>query len=241
MIYLYDGSFEGYLTVIFEAYSFLDELEGIEEKTFQLSMMQEDISISTDPMKSERVKRSILANFGGKFYYDFRCVFFANRKNREIIAARLLKKMYKKGAGYFHSMDEDAVIFRDTLKNMEREIHKYLGLVRFDEMEGGILFCQITPYNNVLSFVAAHFQKRMPSEKFIIADLGRNLAYGYAQGRGRLFYYENQLLRHKKRDDEYAQIWKVFYRHISIEQRWNPKLRQNNMPKKYWKNMTEFS
>ncbi len=46
----------------------------------------------------------------------------------------------------------------------------------------------------------------------------------------------------EKSDDEkfYTNLWKEFYKTISVENRENPKLKRNMMPKKYRKYMTEF-
>ena len=46
----------------------------------------------------------------------------------------------------------------------------------------------------------------------------------------------------EKADDEkfYTNLWKEFYKTISVENRENPKLKRNMMPKKYRKYMTEF-
>ncbi|MFG6373995.1 MAG: DUF4130 domain-containing protein, partial [Oscillospiraceae bacterium] len=38
----------------------------------------------------------------------------------------------------------------------------------------------------------------------------------------------------------YRALWRRFYDTIAIQGRYNPKLRQNHMPKRYWKHLTEF-
>ena len=34
--------------------------------------------------------------------------------------------------------------------------------------------------------------------------------------------------------------WKTFYDTLSIDSRYNPELRRNFMPKRFWKNLTEI-
>jgi probable DNA metabolism protein len=43
-------------------------------------------------------------------------------------------------------------------------------------------------------------------------------------------------------DDEFIfqEAWKIYHKHLSIKERYNPKLQRNFMPKRYWKNLTEF-
>ena len=35
------------------------------------------------------------------------------------------------------------------------------------------------------------------------------------------------------------QAWRLFYRSVSIDARYNPELRTHFMPKRFWKNLTE--
>ena len=43
-----------------------------------------------------------------------------------------------------------------------------------------------------------------------------------------------------EREANYRLLWKRFYDSIAIKERENPRLRMNNMPKRYWNTMTEF-
>ena len=45
------------------------------------------------------------------------------------------------------------------------------------------------------------------------------------------------------RDSEeiYEELWKTYFKAISIEGKKNPKLQKNMMPKRYWKNLVEKS
>ena len=47
-------------------------------------------------------------------------------------------------------------------------------------------------------------------------------------------------LKELQTEDEYRELWKVFFNTIGIESRYNPKCQQNHMPEWYRRNMTEF-
>jgi probable DNA metabolism protein len=41
-------------------------------------------------------------------------------------------------------------------------------------------------------------------------------------------------------EKEYRKLWKKFYDSVAIEERKNEKCRMGQMPKRYWKNLTEM-
>ena len=42
------------------------------------------------------------------------------------------------------------------------------------------------------------------------------------------------------REEDYRRLWKTFYDTVAIQSRHNPRLRQSNLPKRYWHHMTEL-
>lgn len=241
MNYIYDGSWEGFLTAIFDAYPHLDSVEAIQVPDNQLSIIAQEIQVQSDEDKARRVAKWICQTFGKDVYQDVQCVFYSCRKKKELVAARVLKKMYQQGKSYLYSTDADVLFFHEAVKNVKNEAHTYLGVLRFEEMDGGVLLGKMSPKNHVLPLVAQHFRRRMPQEQFIVADVQRKIAYVHQKGKGNVFMYEELFSRQAQGEEEYQQLWKTFYHHVSIPQRFNPKLQQSNLPKKYWKHMTEFS
>ena len=112
--------------------------------------------------------------------------------------------------------------------------------VRFSERHG-VLVATIDPKNCVLPFMAEHFAIRLRSERFLIHDRTHDLVLAGDQGRTRIVPAGELLVPAADREEEmYAAMWKMYYDTIAIEQRENLKLRMTHMPKRYWKNMTEF-
>ena len=136
------------------------------------------------------------------------------------------------------SADGDVIQFRDLLKRVSGEIHSFKGLLRFDEKEG-ILFAKFEPQNDILFFVYRHFKSRLVNEKFVIADLRRDKAVIYNGERGEFFKFE--MNENLKSQDAYVDLWLSFYDAVAIDERKNEKLRMQNMPKKYWKNLPEMN
>ena len=55
-------------------------------------------------------------------------------------------------------------------RNASREHHHYLGFVRFEEKENGVLYARISPKCNIIMFLMPHFADRLPAENFVIYD-----------------------------------------------------------------------
>lgn len=238
MIYVYDGSFEGLLTVIFDSYKVLEDLDDIVKKDEQINFFKDRINCLTDIEKAERVKKSVIKNFSYSFYNNILMVFSSCHEKKELAIARTLKKLYVKGSYYLESADDDVILFRNILKRVSGEIHSYKGLLRFDEMDG-FLFAKFKPENDILYYIFKHFKRRLVKEKFIIADTRRNRAVIYDGEKAEFFDYK--MTDNFKIEDNYVELWRVFYDAIGIKERKNQKLRTKNMPKKYWNNLPEIN
>ena len=238
MIYLYDGTIEGLFTVIFNAYKVLEDVDLITKRSGQMNFMADRIKCSTEIDKAKRVRDSIIKNFSYSFYDSVLRVFAANNERKEVAIAKTLKKLYTHGFYYYESADEDLVEFKNLLKRVSGEIHSFKGLLRFEEKDG-LLFAKFEPQNDILIFVYKHFKRRLVNEKFVIADIVRNKAVIYNGERGNFFDFE--MSEDMKTDDSYIDLWLSFYDAVAIDERKNEKLRMQNMPKKYWKNLPEMN
>ena len=101
---------------------------------------------------------------------------------------------------------------------------------------------EITPKNRILPLVSAHFCDRFHGEALLIFDKTHKEALLYANGR-REFRRMEALRLPELREEEAAwqALWREFYQAIGIRERENPTCRRSHMPKRYWRNMTEFS
>ena len=105
-IYLYDGSFEGFLTVIFDCWN-NKALSGIyTEKKHQPKFTDTITSITTDEAKAFRVQTWVLNAFGEKILTKIYRVFLTEEEDVEIYIFRYLKLLFKKGKGIFKDIAE---------------------------------------------------------------------------------------------------------------------------------------
>ena len=238
--YYYDGSFDGLLTVIYMAYNDRkSSILRVSAKTEQLILALDDIHVITDFSKARRVEKSICEKLSQNFLNNIRTCFLSNDKNKDTIIIRTVYKALKQGEEILNSLDEHAFYMNKLIKQVLNERHKYLGLLRFKEMKDGTMFSTIEPKNNVLPILISHFKNRMKREKFTIFDKGRKMIAYYDRNKVEIFFVESLEIEWSDEEIEYSELWKTFHKSISIKERENKKLQQNNLPKYYWKHLVE--
>ena len=238
--YYYDGSFDGLLTVIYMAYNDRkSSILRVSAKTEQLILALDDIHVITDFSKARRVEKSICEKLSQNFLNNIRTCFLSNDKNKDTVIIHTVYKALKQGEEILNSLDEHAFYMNKLVKQVLNERHKYLGLLRFKEMKDGTMFSTIEPKNNVLPILISHFKNRMKKEKFAIFDKGRKMVVYYDGKKAEIFFVESLEIEWSDEEIEYSKLWKTFHKSISIKERENKKLQQNNLPKYYWKHLVE--
>ena len=236
-IIVYDGTFEGFLTVIFTQYKEIFKIK-IESEKDQISFLDQKY-IKTNFEKAKRVEDSIKKNISEEFYYDIKIAFKSDYKNKDTIIARLIKLSFLKGEKITKSTNKYAIAFNKMVKNYGREAHAFKGLLRFKEIQEGFLFGQYESHNDILEDLSRHFLQRMPKEKFVIYDKNRNKAFVSIYGNFEVVEILNLDIKESKKEEFFQNLWIGFYDAIAIKERKNKKLMIENMPKKYWKNLPE--
>ena len=239
--YMYDGSFEGLLCCVYESY-YQRELPSM---IFCNSEMQETLfpvkEIVTDQNSAKKVEHSISHSISNEALRLVRLCNFSKMENREIAILNFLRLGYKIGAPVTDMLADDTVrTITKTAQNVSRESVYYKEFLRFSDYNGALVAI-IEPKNFVLPMIVDHYCDRFPSEKFLIYDESHKYAIVYQNGSSAIMPLENlELPEACAKEEKYRALWKSFYDTIAIEGRINPKLRMNNMPKRYWKHLTEF-
>ena len=238
--YYYDGSFDGLLTVIYIAYNDREnKILRVSAKAEQLILALDDIHIITDFSKARRVEKSICDKLSYNFLNSIRTCFLSCDKNKDTVIIHTVYKALKYGEEILNSLDDHAFYMNKLVKQVLNERHRYLGLLRFKEMKDGIMFSTIEPKNNILPILISHFKNRMKREKIAIFDKGRKMIVYYDGKKAEIFFVESLEIEWSDEEIEYSELWKTFHKSISIKERENKKLQQNNLPKYYWKHLVE--
>lgn len=131
-------------------------------------------------------------------------------------------------------------------RSTSNEAHHLLGFLRFGELANGVLFSRIHPRNEVLPILAEHFTDRLPMENFMIYDETRKTAAIHKSGSGYILAEvphanEEYMKRFSDQELMYRKLWLEFFNSIAIEARINPRLQQQNIPRRFWQDTVELS
>lgn len=239
-IYIYDGSFQGFLCCIFDSYKNQEVPTSIiAEADFSPTLFAVH-TVTTDLSHANRVYRKV-RNLSPDASNLLRRGFLTCLENREMHLFHLVAKLLRDGPGFLRNLADDTLLpVYKAVRNLNGEAQLLRGFVRFSEY-GGILGGEIEPKNHVLPLLRSHFCGRFPNEQFFIYDRTHQEALFYAGGKSviaPLAHFE--MAPPNKTEAAYRRLWKQFYDTIAIKERENPRCRMTNMPKRYWNTMTEF-
>ena len=241
MILLYDGTFEGFLSLVYEVY--YEKLKPIKiYKTLPCEMIFEEIlKINTSKDNAIKVLTAIKTKFPKELIQRILNIFMCDSKEFEmalleyiIIGFKDFKQLY--------NINNSCVFYLNSLeKELFRLVHKMYAFIRFEELEDGTLYGKIESKFNVVYFLGKHFLKRFNNQNFIIHDLDRKLAFVKIQNDYSIkevaFFDEPN---YSKSEEKFQKLWKSFFSKVTIKERINPKLQKQMVPLLYRTYMSEF-
>lgn len=241
MVYLHDGTLDGFLTCVYKHY-YDHKVQGIYESSLYEPELFEAIEfVETDPTKANRVHKAITDKFTEDMYMDLYRTFLSNVYEKDIYLLEYIVLGFKQGAklGRLRSLD---TVYRVQKigRQVGFECHRFLGLMRFADL-GHCLYSTFEPDHNIITLMAEHFADRLKEERFIIHDVKRKLAVMGYGGRWVLTDFDQHLVENLPQEELlFRTLWKGYFDAIGIEGRVNKKLQQSFVPLKYRKHLVEF-
>ena len=241
VIYLYDGSYDGFFCAVYEAIYARQLPIDIVAKNDAQPTLYDLKTILTDESKAARVMESICRKISPRASELVETVFLSCLSRKEIKILRFLLLGYATGARVCDMLGhEDVAALIKAEQHLLGEAHLLKGFVRFSDY-GGILAATISPKNFVLPYIVPHFCERYNTERFMIYDKTHGHALVYEHGKPQILKMDHVAFPNAdEKELDYRALWKQFYKTISIEARENPRCRMTHMPKRYWGNMTEM-
>jgi probable DNA metabolism protein len=242
LVYLYDGTLEGMLTSVFEAFRRKEEpLNVAWEQNLQQNMLCSYIPILTDIALAKRVRNGIGTTLGERVYDNVKQVFLSDDVDKGGVIVRYLLYTMRKGSKACAHLAHPAVnAFEDVLSRVSKEAHYMLQFVRFAQLENGVYFSRIEPKASVVPLIMGHFAARFNIQPFMIHDPRHGLVGVFDTERWWLVDARDiHIPPQTKAEDGFQSLWQTFYDTIAIEERLNPRCQQNFMPKRFWGTMCE--
>lgn len=250
MTYLFDGSYEGYLCTVFEAFERKEfhVVPTVEERLVP-NIFDEPRRIHTDKTKAQRILQGLDKQLGKKnaslLYYNF----LSDHPHFWHLGFRLIVRLFKTGfLNILDFSDPDILLLHQQVKKVNRERHRMKAFIRFVKSADKLYTALIEPDFNILPLILTFFKNRYADQDWLIYDVKRN--YGYH------FHHQDlqevSLSEHQEIPDMYAlelsldpnelafqQLWKTYFNSTTIKERKNSKLHLRHVPKRYWKYLPE--
>lgn len=246
---LYDGSFDGLFTAVFEVFEYrYSDVEIFSRGNFQQENMFAEIhEVITQQEKSERVLNKLEQNIGKQGIHQLLQVFLSEDPEMEKLVLSAVKQSIKHPDENVmkNFADDDILKIAKICKSVSRERHRMTAFIRFEKMQDEIYFAKIDPDFNVLPLIRNHFKNRYADQKWMIYDLRRHYGLIYDLKDCEFFYPDEKLnlnlYQEKFHEEEknYQKLWQSYFTKTNIKERKNTKLHIQHVPKRYWKYLTE--
>ncbi len=239
--YLYDGSFDGFLSCVFESYARKEQPSIIQTPEQEQPFLLALTSIATCPDKAKRVRNG-LKRLSEEVWEMIRDGFLCDcMNNREVSLLRLIHQLFRYGpSAAVNYADPDVNTVCKALRAMRNEAHLLTGFVRFSEYNG-VLVSVISPKNQVLPILAQHFSIRFPGEQFMIYDQNHRTAFMHTPHKKEFIEIESLTLPPiGKEEAAFRAMWRSYFDHVAIAQRENPVCQRTHLAMRYRPWMTEF-
>jgi len=245
-IYRYDGSFAGLLTLLARLLPdrILPDAIGVDPPQ-QQGLFTEVTTVETDQLLVEQFWEELSARLAPSCLKLVRLAFLADRAERELMICRYLLLAWETGKGIGNMLAHPHVAPLWKLsQQVGREAHRYLGFVRFQEVEGGFYYAGIAPDHRILSLIAPHFAARFRDQQWVIHD--NTHGEGIIHDRHRRDWLILPMDVHAEPDltpaeERFQALWRSYFSTLAIAERENLRLQQSKVPLKVRPWLVEFA
>lgn len=246
---IYDGTFEGLLTAVFEIYDhrFINVYLQ-KEGTYNGAMFENVITITTDNIRANRVLDGLKKKLSPNSVQRLYIAHLAGIDNEDNTILNYIKYAFDSRRNIEDDYGNRYVLkVSEIVGMMRREKHRMEAFIRFKKVKDETFYAAIEPDFNVLPLLIRHFKSRYADQKWIIYDIRRSYGLSYdlhdvefisiefcagnqPSGAGSALTEDEGLYQH---------LWKNYFTSVNIPSRKNTKLHIRHMPKRYWKHLTE--
>lgn len=259
IIYVCEDSLTGIFSGIYEVWKrkMTAEEVGLEVgDSFERRLFCEYIFCKAEERKALAVIRMIQKNLGADVYEKISyALLSADRRKAEMVFRAMLeaKKLSRKDRLMEHLGNEAVRAVFGMYRQVANEAHHYKGFVRFRELKNKTLFAKIEPKQAVLPCIAEHFADRFPQENWVIYDKTHEVFLIHEKGKRYYFLQQYMCMKgdsgsaqniaggFSEEEMDYEALWKEFVQSISVAERENRALQNQNLPLRFRTNLVEFS
>lgn len=247
---LYDGSFIGLLTAVFEVYEYkISTPNLVKSGSGNISLFGEKHEVISSEEKADRVLQKIKQQLSSAIARKIYEVHLSEEAQIADVIFRFIKYGLNNGKMACDDFSNaDVLHLHQTLKKVHRERHRMEAFIRFQLAADGLFFATVAPDFDILPLIVKHFKSRYADQRWLIYDTKRN--YGIIYDLKKVTIVENVIAAASnlsiapkidlhKQEENFQELWKHYFNSVNIKERKNTKLHVKHMPKRYWKFLTE--
>lgn len=242
-IYICENCIEGLMTSIYESY-YRDEdvYDIVVTGKYQSDFTYQYKNISTDYEKAQKVAYAIKTKISRLAFKYIVNTWLSETPLCGHHILEYVKLGFKAGGQINNMLTHENVAFVHLMdRKVAFENHRFLGILRFSQMQDGAFLSKISPDHNIISLMAEHFASRMATEKFIIFDENRKSAILSDKGNWIIVNDVNiKDIEYSEDEFVFRKMWQRYFETIAIKERTNKKLQRSFVPVRYWKNIVEL-
>lgn len=253
MLFLYDDTFEGFLSAVFECY--LRKIEPVNicsETHYQETLFALKENILTDSAHADRLWKGLQKKLTPETSQLPYSAFLSGENGIDMALYRFTRMAFASPVPVTGNYgDPDVRMIRKAARRVMQEAMRMIQFIRFQRTRDDIYFAPISPAYDVLPFILGQFKSRFADQFWLIYDLRRDYGFFYnCQSieevnltEKSFTAFDGTLAPDLLQEDEvkYKRMWNDYCRSTTIRERINLKLQRQHMPKRYWKFLPEKS
>ena len=265
-VYVFDNTLDGLLTAVFDSFFLHQQPEMLLGEGEQLPLFADEPHVVvTDSGKAARVWKGLEKHLSVEGLRMIAVSWLSEERTLNQPLFNFICKVFRQKVGdrsssatdYLslerNASDADVLAVRNSCRRVLHEQLRMKQFIRFQKAKDGTYLAVVSPDHNVLSLITHHFQDRFNDQPWLIYDAKRHYGYYYDGSAAPIhitFEDESAVpfdLTNGKLDDEvlsendkiFQDLWRTYFKAICIKERMNPKKQLSDMPRRYWKYMTE--
>ena len=257
-VYMFDNTLDGLLTAVFDSFFLHQQPEMLLAEGEQLPLFaDEPHRVATDGEKAARVWKGLEKRLSAAGLRIITLSWLSEERALNQPLFSFICKVFRQQAGTpsleNNTSDQDVLAVRNTCRRVLHEQLRMKQFIRFQKAKDGTYLAVVAPDHNVLPLITGHFHDRFNDQPWLIYDAKRHYGY-YDDGTAAPIHitFEDEAavpfdLSNGKlnadvlsTDDAlFQQLWRTYFKAICIKERMNPRKQLSDMPRRYWKYMTE--
>ena len=244
---------DGLLTAVFDAFSLKEQPEQLLAKGDALPLFcDHTYSVTTDDEKARRVWTGLEKHLSHEAVRLISVSWLSELSELSTPLFQYVCKVFRQGDISKNFADSDVLTVTNIARRVLHEQLRMKQFIRFQKAKDGTYLAVVSPDHNVLPIIIDHFQDRFNDQPWLIYDAKRHYGFYYDGQTAIRITFEDEAsvpfnLSDGKlnedvlsSDDQLLQnLWRTYFKAICIKEHMNPRKQLQDMPRRYWKYMTE--